>query len=104
VSLDSGLKPTSAVFPPASKLVKALLDAGIIPAQCTRFDLHISFDDVIRATYEVIVSEEQFEKIAATLKDNPEEAKAFARALLAERPRALGQGRQDREVLEVKDL
>lgn len=72
-----------------SSIVKGLIAAGVVPANCTRFNLSIAVGEVVRISCDFFVSEEQFQQIATAFSDNPEEAKAIARRLFIRRQEAL---------------
>lgn len=50
-----------------SPIVKELLAAGIIPPNCRTFSFELKAGCLLRASYEVIITEEQFRKIADVL-------------------------------------
>lgn len=62
-----------------SPAVKALIEAGIIPRLCKKFELIIEVGQPIRLIAETLVTEEKFRELADILKDYPEEAAKFAR-------------------------
>lgn len=93
---------TRALVPHASKAVRALIEAGIVPEMCTRFELKIAANEVIRAKCEFLLSEEQMEKIATALRDHPEEAKAIARTFWGRRQVTVGSDQE--QFVEVQDL
>jgi hypothetical protein len=70
-----------------SPIVKRLIEAGIIPWECTKFSLTAKYDEVIRMTLECNVTEEQFRQIADALIENPEEAKQIVRTTVLKLPR-----------------
>lgn len=87
-----------AITPRESKAVKAMIDAGIIPAECTRFELVLDAKDAIRARCEFFVTEEQLEVVAAELRRDPLEAARFIRTALVGMGPTLG-GRRDTQFL-----
>jgi hypothetical protein len=96
------MSESKAFIPNASKIVKSLIADGIIPEMCTRFELKMKVNEIVRATCEFFVSEEQFEKIATALRDNPDEVNAMARTLLIRRQAAISN--PDRvEVIELEE-
>jgi hypothetical protein len=66
-------KASLAITPVRSKAVKQLIDIGLIPAECTRFELILDAKEAIRAKCEFFVSEDALQKIADALASNPEE-------------------------------
>jgi hypothetical protein len=58
-----------------SKLVKALTDAGIVPAECSRFELVLDTKEPVRAKCEFNVTSDQMEVIVAALKQEHEDGK-----------------------------
>jgi hypothetical protein len=65
---------SKAITPRRSKAVNKLIKLGLIPAECTRFELVLDARDVIRARCEFFVNEEQMQQIADAFKANPGEA------------------------------
>jgi hypothetical protein len=59
--------------------VAALIEAGIIPRLCKKFELIIEVGQPIRVVAETLVAEEKFRELADVLRDYPEEAAKFAR-------------------------
>lgn len=68
-----------------SKVVKRLIDAGLIPAECTRFELVFQVNSPVRATCTFNVTEEHLEEIAKAYEEHPEEAASIVRDIV--RPR-----------------
>jgi hypothetical protein len=64
-----------AIRPQDSKAVKKLIEIGILPPDCTRFELVIDANAAIRAKCEFFVSEESLQEIATAFEENPEEAR-----------------------------
>ncbi len=64
------------VFTQQSQIIKDLIEAAIIPANCTDWSLEAKAHSVLVMRTEVIVSTEQFEKIARVLMDNSAESKS----------------------------
>lgn len=56
-----------------SKLVKQLIAVGVIPKQCTRFELVMEVNQPIRIRMEVYASPEDTERIAEALEAHPDE-------------------------------
>ena len=69
-------------IPQGSKAIKQLSAAGIIPPECTRFELLAEVNKAVRLRYEVFASEEQVQQIADVLERNPEEALEMARSFV----------------------
>ena len=63
-------------------IIKDLIDAGVIPAQCTRFTLEASVKDAITIKSECFATEEQVRMIADALLSNPEAARDIARSIV----------------------
>lgn len=61
-----------------SKAIKELIDAGVIPKDCRRFELICTTSSPILLRYEVNATPEQVQRIADALIRNPEEARAIA--------------------------
>jgi hypothetical protein len=74
--------PNDAIKPQDSNAVKKLIEIGILPPDCTRFELVIDAKDVIRAKCEFFVSEEALHEIAAVFEQNPDEAMRIARSMM----------------------
>jgi hypothetical protein len=70
----------SAVIPNNSPIVERLIETGIIPKLCAKFELTVSVNEPLRITSECFVTEAQFREIADALLENPEEAKRIAHA------------------------
>lgn len=68
-----------AIKPTRSKAVAELIEIGLIPAECTRFELVLDAKDVIRAKCEFNVTEEQMGKIRDAFTRNPEEISQMLR-------------------------
>lgn len=83
------MNDSKAFVPNASKVVKSLIADGIIPEMCTRFEIKLAVNEPARVTCEFFVSEDQFEKVATALRENPDEANAMARTLFIHRQSAL---------------
>lgn len=75
-----------------------MIDAGIIPKECTRFELVFDAKDAIRAKCEFLVTEEQLEVVAAALVRDPLEAARYIRTALVGMGPTIG-GKRDREFL-----
>lgn len=58
-------------------IVKALINAGIIPQRCLRFTLELEIKNPIKITSVVYATEEEFQTIADALLAHPEAAKDF---------------------------
>ncbi len=71
------MQTTNAVSPD-SKILKRLIEAGIIPPQCRRWGLFFEAGSVAIMRTEVFVTPEQFEVISKILEEFPEEAKTFS--------------------------
>jgi hypothetical protein len=59
-------------------IVRRLIEAGIIPQECTKFSLTVKYDEPIRIASECFVTEEQMRVIVDALIENPEEARRIA--------------------------
>lgn len=70
----------TSITPQSSRAVMSLVRSGLIPDNCSHFELILDAKDCIRAKCEFIVSEDQMEKIAAALKDNPDEVERILRS------------------------
>lgn len=70
---------SKAITPQTSNALRELINIGLIPAQCTRFELVIDAKDAIRAKVEFLVTEEKLQQIADAFKRNPEEAAQIIR-------------------------
>lgn len=75
----SEYKASSALTPVGSKAVRELIDVGLIPRECTRFELLLDRREAIQATCTFFVSEEQLQKFADVMKSIPEEASQILR-------------------------
>lgn len=69
------------IVPQFSNAVRQLIDIGLIPENCTRFELIIDAKDAIRAKCEFVVTEEQLGQIATAFKDSPDEAREIIRTI-----------------------
>lgn len=74
---------------PSSPIVKELIAAGIIPENCVKWALDVSANSVVVIRSEVLVTEEQFRKIADALLAHHIEAKNLQRTTFLE----IGTGR-----------
>src|SRR6266853_4999223 len=72
---------TNAVSVHDSRILKRLVEAGIIPPQCRRWELRAVADHLFEMVSEVIVTSEQLEVIEKALLEHPEEANAVARTV-----------------------
>lgn len=77
------------ITPNQSKAIQRLIEAGIVPANCTRWKLISDVNDVIRARMEILVDEPTLQKIADALIENEEEAKQIVRDVLVKTDRKL---------------
>jgi hypothetical protein len=62
-----------------SNAVRRLIELGVIPPECVRFELIFDVGDVIRATCTFNVTEDQLEKIAQAYEENPDDAAGIIR-------------------------
>lgn len=69
----SEYKGSLAITPVKSKAVKKLIEIGLIPQECTRFELILDAKEAIQAKCEFFVSEEGMQKIADAFASSPEE-------------------------------
>lgn len=69
------MSTSNAIRPQNSQAVKRLIELGILPEECTRFELILDAKDAIRAKCEFFVSEESMQEIAKAFEENPEEAR-----------------------------
>lgn len=74
-------QPSKACCPNNSKAIKALIEAGIIPQECRRFELIAEPNQFVTMRYEVHVTEEQMQQIADALIASPDEAKRVVAAI-----------------------
>lgn len=80
------MSTTEAIRPQDSQAVRKLIELGILPPDCTRFELVIDAKDAIRAKCEFFVSEEALQEIAAVFEQHPEEARRiFTSAIVTAR-------------------
>jgi hypothetical protein len=63
------------LMPCGSAVIQKLLAAGIIPKNCTSFELVVKVNEPVRARCEVFVTEEQTAAILEALNENKDEAK-----------------------------
>jgi hypothetical protein len=63
-------------------IIKQLIDAGVIPQECTRFSFEANVKDVMRITAECFATGEQVKAIADALMSNPQVAKEIARTII----------------------
>ena len=70
---------SKAIKPQNSKAVAELIEIGLLPAACTRFELVIDAKDAIRAKCEFIVTEEQMVAISEAFARNPDEVAQILR-------------------------
>lgn len=61
-----------------SQIVKELIGAGIIPPNCTRWELVADMHSAVALRFEVLVTQEQYDRIGGAILHNPEEAKSIA--------------------------
>ncbi len=59
-----------------SKIVAELIEAGIIPRHCSKWEMVADVKDAVRIRSEVFVTEEQYRQIADALLRNKTEARA----------------------------
>lgn len=71
-----------AFMPQHSKVVKRLIEVGLIPAECVRFELVMEVSQVVRATCTFNVTEDQLAQIAKAYEDYPEEAAGMIREIV----------------------
>ena len=64
-----------------SKAIKELIEAGVIPQECRRFELVAEPMKPVIMRYEVMATEEQMQKIADALIRNPEDAREIVRVI-----------------------
>ena len=67
------------ITPQNSQAIKQLIALGVIPQECTHFELILDPKEAIRAKCEFLVSEETMQKIADAFSRNPEEAAQILR-------------------------
>lgn len=78
----TGSKAVAYVVGNRSAVIRRLIDVGVIPAECTRFELVCAVNEPIRATCTFNVNEEQLEQIAKAYEEYPEEAAAIIREIV----------------------
>lgn len=69
-------------YAPHSKVIKRLIEVGLIPAECTRFELLFAVNAPVRATCTFNVTEDQVEEIAKAYEEYPEEAAGIIREIV----------------------
>lgn len=65
--------PSMAIKPQSSRAIRQLISLGLIPSECTHFELVLDAQEAIRATCTFHVTEEQMQMIADAYAANPEE-------------------------------
>ena len=70
-----------AFLPHHSEAVRRLIEAGIIPHDCTRFELFAAVGEVVAIRTESYLSHEDFELLSKVLAEHPEEAARMARSM-----------------------
>lgn len=70
------MEGTKAVSVHDSKIVKKLIDLGVIPPQCKRWNMRAEVEHVFIIESEVIVTPEQLKIIENVLEEFPEERQA----------------------------
>src|SRR5712692_871137 len=66
-----------------SNIVRRLIENGIIPPQCRRWELLFEVGHVFLMRSEVFVTSEQLEVIEKVLNEFPNEAQSFARTVFS---------------------
>jgi hypothetical protein len=79
-ALPSKYKANLALTPVASKAVRELIDVGLIPAECTHFELILDRNNAIQAKATYFVSEADLQKVADAFKRHPEEVGQIMRS------------------------
>jgi hypothetical protein len=65
-----------------SKIIEQLLEQGVIPRECSKWMLISEAGDAVRMVIEVFITEEQFQRVADAVRDNPGEARDIARTIV----------------------
>lgn len=76
------------ISPYSSKAIRSLMDAGIIPKNCSRWTLVSDPRDCVRMISEVVVTEREFQTIADALLNNRDEARQMAQVIVRSKDRA----------------
>lgn len=75
------------ISPYSSKAIRSLMDAGIIPKNCSKWTLVSDPRDCVRMISEVVVTEREFQTIADALLNNRDEARQMAQVLVRSKDR-----------------
>lgn len=76
------------LYPQGSQVIRALIDMGIVPSECRRFELIADADEPVLFRYEIRPSAEQMQILLDTLQQHPEELSRVAKKLIAFRGEA----------------
>jgi hypothetical protein len=74
----------SPILPRGSKAVKRLIEIGLVPKLCSRFELTLDRNEAIQAVVTYFVTEEQMDAIANVFSENREEIPKIKRRTVIE--------------------
>jgi len=68
-----------AISPHGLKSIEKLIEAGLIPQECTKFEVMVAVGQPVRIRSEAFVTKEQMDALVAALTESPEAAREYAR-------------------------